>query len=139
VAAKYNPDAAIKAARAYVGCQWRHRGRSKFGIDCIGLMVKAMQAGGITMQDRLDYGREPWNDGLERELNNHFGEPVNTAPQAGDIALIHLPNHPAPSHIGLIGERDGRLTLIHSASELNVCEHGLNEDWLNCIVARYRP
>jgi len=139
VALKYNPNAAIEAARSFVGCKWRHRGRSRFGIDCIGLLVKAMQAGGIKMQDRLDYGREPWNDGLEKELLNHFGKPVTSAPQAGDIALIHLPQNPAPSHIGLIGELNGRLTLIHSASELNVCEHGLTDDWLKAIVARYRP
>jgi len=139
VAHKYSPNAAIDCARAYVGCKWRHRGRSKFGIDCIGLMVKAMQAGGIVMRDRVDYGREPWNDGLEKELLNHFGEAVNHPPKAGDIALILMPNNPAPSHIGLIGELNGRLTLIHSASELNVCEHDLSEDWLKRIVARYRP
>ncbi|KXU39379.1 hypothetical protein AXE65_08840 [Ventosimonas gracilis] len=139
MAQAYNPDHAIAAARRFVGCKWRHRGRTRFGIDCIGLLVKAMQAGGILMRDRVDYGREPWNDGLQKELFAHFGEPVTHPPKAGDVALIHLPDNPAPSHIGLIGELDGRLTLIHSASELNVCEHGLTDDWLSCIVARYRP
>jgi len=139
VAAKYNPSAAIDCARSYVGCKWRHRGRSRFGIDCIGLVIKAVVAGGIAFKDRLDYGREPWNDGLQRELVAHFGEPITDETKAGDIVLIHLANNPAPSHVGIIGELNGRLTLIHSASELSVCEHGLTDEWLSCIVARFRP
>jgi len=139
VAAKYNPSAAVDCARSYVGCKWRHRGRSRFGIDCIGLVIKAVQAGGIAFKDRLDYGREARDNGLERELRNHFSEPLNDSPQAGDIVLIHFEEQSAPNHVGLIGELNGRLTLIHASSELRVCEHGLTDEWLRCIVARFRP
>jgi len=139
MAQSYNPEAAVACARSFVGCKWRHRGRTRFGIDCIGLIVAAMQAGGAPLTDRLDYGREPWNDGLQDELARHYGEAVTDTPRAGDIALIHLPQNPAPSHVGLIADYQGRLSLIHSASESNVVEHTLSEDWQRCIVARYRP
>jgi len=139
MSAGYNPMAAIEAARSYVGCPWRHRGRSRFGIDCLGLIIKALEAGGLTVQDRLNYGRVPWQDGLEQALLDYLGEPVNEAIQAGDIALIHLPDNPWPSHLALIARHDNRFTLIHSQSELQVCEHGLSDEWLMRIVARYRP
>jgi len=139
VAAKYNPSAAIECARSYVGCKWRHRGRSRFGIDCIGLVIKALQAGGIPFKDRVDYGRDARENGLERELRNHFGEPLGDAWQAGDIVLIAFEGQAAPNHVGIIGECDGRFTLIHSSGELLVCEHGLADEWLNRIVARFRP
>jgi len=138
VAQAYNPSAAIECARSYVGCKWRHRGRSRFGIDCIGLVIKALQAGGIAFKDRLDYGRDARENGLERELREHFGEPVNDALQAGDIVLMHFEEQTAPNHVGIIGIHNERLTLIHSSGELLVCEHGLEGEWLSRIVARFR-
>ena len=54
---RYDAAAAVAEARSYVGCKWRHRGRSRFGIDCVGLIVAATAAGGVQMRDRRDYGR----------------------------------------------------------------------------------
>lgn len=134
-------DAAIAEARSYVGCRWRHRGRSRYGIDCIGLLVKALAAGGISMRDRLDYGREPWNDGLDKEMVAHFGEPVADL-QPGDVVTMRGIGQPEPGHVGLIAEHGDRLTIIHSynarANE-RVTEHGIDAEWMNRIAKIYRP
>lgn len=134
-------DQFITTARGYVGCKWRHRGRTRFGIDCIGLVVCSLAAVGFHMRDRLDYGREPWNDGLDREMREHFGEPVDDM-LPGDIVTMRGECQPEPGHVGVIAHHGGRLTLIHSYNTLSnsvVTEHGIDSNWLSRIAATYRP
>jgi cell wall-associated NlpC family hydrolase len=131
-------DAAIAEARTFIGCKWRHRGRSKYGIDCIGLVVLAMAAGGMVMRDRLDYSRTPHMDGLEHEMVEHFGQPVEGL-QAGDVVLMAWDGSVEPSHVGLIGINGMGLTLIHSFSQISVTEHGIDEAWRKRFIRIYRP
>lgn len=129
----------VAEARSWIGTKWRHRGRTRFGIDCIGLIVHAVAAGGIQMRDRRDYGREPWKDGLRRELFEHFGEPVMDM-QPGDVALMQWHNQAGPAHVGIVGDyRHGGLSLIHSYSLTSVCEHGIDDEWRARIVEVFRP
>ena len=129
----------VAEARSWIGTKWRHRGRTRLGIDCIGLIVHAVAAGGIQMRDRRDYGREPWKDGLQRELQEHFGDPVGDM-QPGDVALMRWHNQDGPAHVGIIGDYcHGGLSLIHSYSLTSVCEHGIDDEWLARIVGVYRP
>lgn len=130
----------VDTARSLIGAKWRHRGRKTWAVDCIGIMVLSMQAAGIEMRDRTDYGREPWNDGLQREMRDHFGEPVTGEWQPGDVAVIKWPNMPGPSHVAIISNyAHGGLSLIHAHSEWGVAEHRLDDDWRNLIVEVYRP
>lgn len=131
-------DAAIAEARTFIGCKWRHRGRSKYGIDCIGLVVLAMAAGGMLMRDRVDYSRTPHMDGLEREMVEHFGDPVDDL-LPGDVVLMAWDGAVEPSHVGMIASNDIGLTLIHSFSQISVTEHGIDEAWRRRIIRIYRP
>lgn len=131
-------DAAVTEARTFINCKWRHRGRNHFGIDCIGLVVKAMAAGGMEMRDRVDYSRTPHLDGLEREMAEHFGNPV-TEPRAGDVVLMAWDGDSEPSHVGLIGSDEHGLTLIHSYSQISVTEHGIDDTWRRRMLRFYRP
>lgn len=93
------------------------------------------------MRDRLDYGREPWNDGLDREMREHFGEPVDDM-RVGDVVTMRGECQPEPGHVGVISSHGGRLTLIHSYNTLAnsvVTEHGIDAVWLSRIAAIYRP
>lgn len=129
----------VAEARSWKETKWRHRGRTRFGIDCIGLIVHAVAAGGIQMRDRRDYGREPWKDGLQRELQEHFGDPV-TDIRPGDVLLMKWHNQDGPAHVGIVGDYcHGGLSLIHSYSLTSVCEHRMNDEWLARIVGVYRP
>lgn len=134
-------EAIVAGARQYLGCKWRHRGRSEFGIDCIGLIVRAMAAGGIEMRDRLDYSRTPYQDGLDRELAEHFGVPLADLRdlQPADVVLMRWDRDPEPSHVGLIASNAGGLTLIHAYSMISVTEHNLSPEWVRRIVKAYRP
>lgn len=91
------------------------------------------------MRDRRDYGREPWKDGLQREMREHFGDPVSDW-QPGDVALLRFDNQPGPGHVGIIGDYlHGGLSLIHSYSLVAVCEHQLDANWRARIIEVYRP
>lgn len=130
----------IAHARSLVGAKWRHRGRKPWGVDCIGLVVLSLDAGGIHLKDRRDYGREPWKDGLRRELFEQMGEPVVGDWMPGDVALMKFDQHPEPGHVGLIADHPmGGLSLIHSYSLVSVCEQSLSGKWLKRIVEVYRP
>ena len=129
----------LAEARSYLGVKWRHRGRSRYGVDCIGLVVLALAAAGVATRDRQDYGRSPWNDGLRQELLDHFGEPVGDW-QPGDIALMHWDGNREPGHVGLLGDYPaGGLSLIHSYSLISVTEHRLDRTWAARILEVYRP
>ena len=134
----YDADAAVTEARRHIGARWSHRGRSLYAIDCIGLLVAAVRAGGVDIKDRQDYGRSPWRNGLERELRERFGEPVCDM-RSGDIALIQFNGKREPSHVGIITNGMHGLGLIHSTTMLSVAEHDIDDDWRKKIVMVFRP
>lgn len=138
---RYDAVAAVAEARSYVGCKWRHRGRSRFGIDCVGLIVAATAAGGVQMRDRRDYGREPFEAGLEREMGEHFGSPLAECDwRPGDVVMMRWENRPEAGHVGLLGDGPGgSLTLIHSHSMSSVIEHGIDAHWRRLILGVFRP
>jgi cell wall-associated NlpC family hydrolase len=135
----YDADAAVAEARSYLGVKWRHRGRGRFGIDCIGLLVAAVEAGGVPMNDRRDYGREPWRDGLEGAIAERLGDQVAGEWMPGDVALMRWENRPEAGHVGIIGSDQYGLTLIHCHSMSSVIEHRIDEHWRRLILGVYRP
>ena len=140
---KSSIDAFVAEARSYVGCPWRHRGRTRRGVDCIGVVVLALRAAGIEMRDRIDYSRTPWNDGLDREMREHFGPaiPLGTI-EPGDVLTMRGVGQPEPGHVGVVAEFEGRLTLIHSYNTLAnsvVVEHTIDAMWRGRFAAAYRP
>lgn len=134
-------EAFIAEARTYVGVKWLHRGRSRYGIDCVGLLVNSVASVGQPMRDRLDYGREPWNDGLDREMREHFGAAVLEM-QPGDVVTMKGIGQQGAGHVGIIAQCNGYLTLIHSYnadSNTRVVEHRIDEQWQARFVEIYRP
>jgi len=130
----------LEKARSMIGAKWRHRGRKEWAVDCIGIMVLSMQHAGIEMRDRTNYGREPWNDGLQKEMEDHFGEAISGEWLPGDVVIMQWPNMPAPSHVAILGDYvHGGLSLIHAHSTWNVAEHRLDDKWRKLIVGVYRP
>lgn len=52
-------SALIAAARGYLGVPWRHLGRTRAGVDCIGLVLLAAREAGRLLPDPAPYQREP--------------------------------------------------------------------------------
>lgn len=130
-------SAVVAYARSLVGkARWRHRGRKPWAVDCVGLVVLSLRAGGKPVQDATRYGQEPWDDQLRATLRTQYGEPVSD-PRAGDIAVVQTGRISDPYHVGILGDHpDGGLTLIHARPINGVVEHSIRSV---SIVEVYRP
>lgn len=130
----------VKAARALRGARWRHRGRARWAVDCIGLIVLAGEDAGMRLNDQVGYGREPWDDQLRRACIAHWGYPLSAEhAQPGDVALIRWGTG-EPSHLAIIGNHpDGGLTLIHAHTLHGVIEQSLADRFVQVVVEVYRP
>lgn len=96
-------NALVQQARTYLGTPYRHRGRSRRGIDCAGLPWCCYADLGVVLPDVKVYGREPHKDGLMDGLIAALGVPVwrGRCPaleqlQVGDVvcsAFVQEPHH----------------------------------------------
>jgi len=129
----------VAGARALKGARWRHRGRKPWAVDCVGLVVLAARNKNLQVLDAKGYGREPWEDRLRRELRERMGDPVPEPWEPGDIALIRWKGVGQPSHVAVIGDRPGGLTLIHAHNLHGVVECSMAGVYRDIVIEVYRP
>jgi cell wall-associated NlpC family hydrolase len=132
--------ALVAHARSLVGVPFKHRGRSRDGIDCVGLVQVCLQAVGRETQDDLTYPRipVPGLPALRDALIRHFGEPVKTlAP--GDVVAMRWTGD--LSHVAIVGDYPyGGLSVIHAlALDRRVVETRLADPWPRRIAGIWRP
>jgi len=127
-------DHMIAAARACLHTPFHHQGRHpKAGLDCIGLIVVALQAIGMSVQDRLDYGVRPDGETLVYALLAHGAERAATV-QAGDVLVFRYDHQ--PQHVALA---TGPNSMIHSfAPARKVVETTIGPYWARRLVGIYR-
>lgn len=121
----------IVAARSYLGVRWKHQGRSRLGIDCLGLLIAVASDLGLSAHDSTDYPRIPDGFRLMRELNTHL-RPVSEC-DVGDVLLMRFNTN--PQHVAIKTD----VGIIHSyANARKVVEHGLDATWSSRIVCAYQ-
>lgn len=132
----------VDKTREYLGVPFLHRGRTRKGLDCGGLIIRSLlDLGYTTIEDMKVYGRQPKDDSLRQFLIRNLGNPIPlNSMQPGDVALIKFNRD--PHHVALIGDYKvdkNSFTLIHSFGLVGkVVEHRLNDEWLKKIVEIYR-
>jgi cell wall-associated NlpC family hydrolase len=137
----------VAAARAHLHppAIFRHRGRSRTRLDCLGLVIRSLAAVGAVVQDREAYGRDPVNDGLRAAVVEHLGDPFATSPvqlaqlAPGDLVLMKW--HTEPNHIAVVTDYVlGGLAIIHAYAQVGcVVEHALADPWPRRITEAFRP
>lgn len=117
------PEAFSKAARELVGAKWRHHGRQKHAVDCIGLIALAFRGCGMSFDDEISYGREPINDLLRKGAIRRWGNPLpRENAKVGSILLMRWGKAP-PRHTGIVAAHpDGGLSVIHATNLHGVVE-----------------
>lgn len=133
----------VEAARGYLGVKWRHRGRSKHGLDCAGLGVLAYRDCGVEVPDFTLYGREPHDDGLIKYLTAALGEPLPTGYVLKDGDIIVLRFVKEPHHVGIVAEANyggmPALNVIHADGAAGrVLEVRLDDTTMKRITHVYR-
>lgn len=124
----------VAAARACLGTPFHHQGRKPgVGLDCIGLIIMALQAAGWPVNDRLDYAPRPDGCSLRQALKDHGA--VEVAPfAAGDVLLFRYDHQ--PQHVALATGAD---TMIHAfAPAGRVVETSLGAYWRRRLLGAYR-
>ena len=105
-------------AMRYLGVPFAHCGRSRRGLDCVGLMVLVGLEWGIDVQDSPYYGREPARNNnsfqLRDYLERYLGPPVERPYGVNDVVLMKLRPRFAPAHVGIVAPHEHGLGLIHS-------------------------
>lgn len=128
------------AARKYVGVSFLHQGRNPdIGVDCVGLAkIVAVDDCGLhrlAQHDLTNYARNPNGGELERRMQAAFGPPVS---ELSPGRLVTIDFYGQSRHVGIVGEHNGRLTLIHAYGRPpRVVEHGLDEKWRRRITGIY--
>lgn len=126
-------DIMIAAARDCLGTPFHHQGRQpQLGLDCIGLVVVALRAAGMTIDDRQDYGRRPDGHALEAALRQH-GAIKADGIAAGRVLLFRYDRQ--PQHVALA---TSAATMIHSfAPVAEVVETCIGPYWQRRLVGIY--
>ena len=101
-------------ARAHLGVPWRHLGRSSSGLDCIGLVLVAAQAAGVTLPDPAPYAREPSSHLLRHGIAAHLDAVPLSRVQPGDLLVFNLGIYAA--HVALVGHHlaYGQPSVVHA-------------------------
>lgn len=91
----------VEAALTYRGVPFRHLGRDRQGVDCIGLLLAAARDCGFSEYDDVPYGRVVDPARLRRELGRFCDErPAETDLQIGDVLLFRMAGN--PQHVGIV-------------------------------------
>ncbi len=126
------PEDVIAVASRYLGTRWHHQGRSRAGVDCIGLLVLIAQDLGLSVFDQTDYSHQPDGQRLQAALEAHL-TPV-AVPAPGDVLLIRFQQ--LPQHVALLVDGGD---IIHAyAQARRVVRHRLDDLWRSRMVRAYR-
>lgn len=131
-------DEIISAAREQLDVPFLHQGRSRQGLDCIGLLLTIADKFKVPYTDVEGYNRLPQGKLLEETFNAHVasGQLIKLLPherQKGDFLMMRFKGQ--PQHLAVFTGS----TIIHSyASVGKVCEHILDSTWEKRIVNVYR-
>lgn len=103
----------VEAARGWMGVKWRHMGRNRQGLDCLGLLVVVAQHFGIEHHgDEVNYRRVPDGDRLVNTLTSQL---VIRHPPLKTGMVVVMRDHSHACHVGIIGTRLGEQSLIHAS------------------------
>lgn len=119
----------VDEARNWLGVPFLHQGRSKHGVDCVGLVIcvrEVVEPCGFVSDILRVYARRP-KDGLLLAIANEKCKQIE-APEVGAMLLVKWPKDATPSHVAIL---TGEGTLIHSYRNIEkVCEVGYRSQWL---------
>lgn len=127
----------VDEARTWIDTPFRHQGRSRSGVDCVGYPLCIMKTKGIlpaTYTDKPLYGRQPISAD-QLDVVKSFCTPLDGALENGCVIMIIWPKAKWPSHVALLDGRD----MIH-AYELSgkVVKHRYGEPWVRMTHSTWR-
>ncbi|CAA2141466.1 C40 family peptidase [Hyphomicrobium sp. ghe19] len=128
----------IAVARDWLGTPYRHQGRDRTGIDCIGFTWAVAKDLGYEAEIPSNYSSHPSGNLLLTGCEKWLVRQERMQLIAGDIAIMWGFTRGEAQHFAIVGEDGARLTLIHAWSKHEkVVEHGVSSFWENRLMAVY--
>lgn len=128
----------IAAARSWLGVRWRHLGRARTGVDCIGLVLLAARDCGVMLPDPAPYEREPQGPRLVHGILQHAARV--RVPRDGDVLLFRMGLY--GGHVGLASThpQHGGPAVIHAFARHGgvVCEQPMIDEFRAALVGAFR-
>jgi cell wall-associated NlpC family hydrolase len=128
----------IVHSRGWMNVKFRHQGRSKYGIDCIGLFSEVAKEIGRDIPIPSNYTHHPDQQFLLSEMCRLFDKITKAEMSIGDLVLMRFmdDNKRIPCrHVAMITN----LGVLHSSAQFKkVTEHGLDEEWMEKIEHVFR-
>lgn len=127
----------VEAARSYLGTRWVHQGRSKAGIDCLGLVVRSAWDCGYDLVDCKKYRRRPDDKKLLHMVDMQMDRVSKDDIQPGDILLIFFNGRKtSPYHFAIV-DKDPRCIIHGHAPHRKVIMDSI-DSWEDQIHSVYR-
>lgn len=129
-------DKFVEAARGWVDVPYKHLGRDRYGIDCVGVLIKSAHETGFSTYDTKNYSRQPSPREFLRELKGHLDRIQKRDAGHGDVVVFQEPSHPC--HVGILDvEKDGTVYVIHAyAPARKVVREAMTQDrWSRALMA----
>ena len=132
----------VSTARSFVGVDYRHRGRTRDGLDCSGLVIATVRESGCTASPPAPtYGLIPEADLLDRMLAEHMVR-LNDWREArpGDVITRCFRLGQPAKHCGVVTLNDpDNLRCVHaSRTARRVVEGRWPDPLFNCYAYRVR-
>jgi cell wall-associated NlpC family hydrolase len=130
-------QAVIDEARFWLGVKWRHQGRNRAGIDCVGLIVVVMQRLDLSHYDVQGYPRY-----AEATFMKHFvlaGMTRIGLQQAVPGDVLAFRDEMFPCHAGFYCGEQSKPTCVHAyAVRHQVVEDAAHDLLKERLIAAYR-
>lgn len=132
------PERLVEAARGWIGVRWRHLGRSRTGVDCIGLVLLALRDCGVHLPDPAPYPREPQGTRLLRGIEQHARRVSTIEP--GNVLLFRLGLYGGHVGIASVHPQYGQPAVIHAYARQGeqVCEQLMTDQYRTALVGAFR-
>lgn len=131
-------DRLVAAARSWLGVRWRHLGRARTGVDCIGLVLLCARECGVHLPDPAPYEREPQGPRLLAGIAQHADRVPHPAP--GDVLLFRMGLY--GGHVGIASTHPvhRRPAVIHAYARqgVAVCEQLMTDEYQRALVGAFR-
>lgn len=112
---------------------YKHQGRSREGVDCLGLLVCSARECGVQVVDNLNYRRAPDPEIMRAGLLNHMTTVKREDLQVGDVLFIRWPRDAYPVHLAVISRGEDKKTfqIVHAPCDIpkKVCELSMPINW----------
>ena len=126
----------IVLVKSLVGCPYAHAGRSRDGIDCIGVAVVPLNEMGIYPDDAINYTREAFDKTLALEVGKRFDLVEASKRLPGDVLLFWCNRRTRlPQHAAVLVDNE---EIVHAYLPLGRVVRGPIGAWANRITHAFR-